>query len=363
MSDEKTSSTIVGAARSARSLASPSFRWGLIGGIGALAVLVIWRMVSPATEVKMPKSKAEMDLEKIMDNTKKAGTNAVVPATQGGKQSDQPTSDHAAMTSLTEDKVKAEMEARKKAEAEERLLSSLAYQHYVRRFQGLKHDPALAAEWDRRLREAQAAGKPINHAPGDLSTEDLDMLRRTRPDLVAQLNATRAGGEVGTAGSGKVAGGTSTMGGANVPAGIDPKTGLPIGAVTGNAAQDDVVYALLDDGSPDLARGAVPVTVQYDLPGTKEKGTKTIWVRPGYLTGRGRPIDPAALKDEDDAYRRSLKDPTEVPHEAAANVAIPYRYTNPRTRVAPGTDFSFQNRHVMALPNPAQQPAPSGGKK
>lgn len=367
MSEDKSSSTIVGAARSARSLASPSVRWGLIGGIGVLAVLVIWRMVSPATEVRMPKSRAELDLEKIMDSSKQAGSTAVAPTGQAAtKQSDQPTGDAAAMAALTEAKSKADIEARKKAETEERLLSSLAYRHYLRRFQGLKHDPVLAAEWDRRLREAKAGGKTPPQSPGELTNEDLEMIRRNRPDLYAQWSSTVEGGAPG--GSTKVAGAPSsaTTGAANVPAGIDPKTGLPLGAVASVGGQEDVVYALLEDGSPDLARGAVPVTVQYDLPGTKEKGTKTIWVRPGYLSGRSRPIDPAALKDEDDQYRRALKDPTEVPHDASANVAIPFRYNNGRTRVAADADFSFQNRYVVAQSSSATQPAqkaPTGGKK
>ena len=361
MTDKDNSSvTIVGPGKSARSLASPSVRYALLGAFGIIGALVIWRIVSPAHEVKQAKSKAETDLEKIMDTSKKAGATATSGGVAAGKMSDQPTGDPEAIARLNEVEAKKALDAKRKTEAEDRMLANLAYQEYIKRAQGLKYEPAMAAEWERRLKDAQAKGQPAPMPP-EMTAENLEEIRKTQPELYNRWMAMH--GQKGTAVASAVPGqkgqpgpaGAPTAGVAGVgavPAGVDPKTGLPSDAVGHTGLPSDVAYALLDDGSPDIARGAIPVTVQYDIPGSKEKMTKTIWVRPGYLTNRSRPVDPTLLRDEDEAYRRSMKDSTDVPHEAAANVTIPYRYTNAKTRVAPGTDFSFQNRYVVVLPNP-----------
>lgn len=357
--------------RSARFVASKQMRFVLIGSLVFLVALVLWRMFAGGKDEKPIKSNAETQLEKIMDATNKEGKTPPESKTITGKGAEQPSGDPEALQVLNQAKADDDAKERRKMEAEQRMLTALAYQHYNRKIQGLKYDSELANQWERKITDSQRNGQAAPTPPTGPNPEDFETLKTTRPDLYAKWVSLRGGPQPYIAPGAPGAGGaipTSTPAGQPnvtalagsglgqsmpkaVPVGIDPKTGLPTGVVMGD--QSAVVYSLLDDGSPDIGNGAIPVQIQYVPPGATQAVTVIKWLRPGYLSGRTRPYDPMALKEEDESFRRSLKDSTEVPMDSATvGVSIPYRYSSAKTRVSQGGDFKFQNRYVVVLPNP-----------
>lgn len=375
---------------SARFLANPKARYILFGIFGFIVIMLIWRIVAPPGANQNIKSKAETDIEKIIDNSKKTGLDDKgKPTTPKAKAAEQPAGDPEAIAVLNTVDAKNEAAAKRKAIADQQALDQLAYQNYSRKMQGLSYDQELASAWEAKMAAAAAEGKVLS-APVDIAPENLEELKRSNPTLYAKWLAMRGGDarpgsyqqQQGTVAQGK--GGAQGQGGSaaqahlaalqnggtapgGIPAGIDPKTGLPTGGTGGAAGPmnpSDVIFALADDGTPDIAHGAIPVTVQYIPPGSNQPVTITKWVRPGYLTNRVRPVDPRLAMEEDEAYRRSMKDSPDVPADATANpVSIPYRYTNARVRVAPANDFRAQNHYVVVLPNPNGQLTPPNPPK
>ena len=366
----------------ARPMATKWMRYALIGGLVFIIALVAWRMFAGSKDDKKIVSKAEKDLSKIMDATSADGKSASQVKGMNGKGAEQATGDQEALMALNQSKADDDTKERRKMEAENRMIDALAFQNYQRKVQGLKYDQALAAEWERRISEAQRNGQTMPSVPTGPQAQDFDELRKSRPDLYAKWvalsgdpNRSRAFAGQITPGSGlpapAAAGGPqglnqamptvtasgpaqALLGAKPVPVGIDPKTGLPVAVTSGDP--DSPVYSLMDDGSPDIGHGAIPVQVQFTPPGATAPVTLIKWLKPGFLTGRIRPYDPGALKEEDEAFRRSLKDSTDVPADTSANnVAIPYRYTSNRVRATGTTDFRFQNRYVVVLPNPSGQ--------
>jgi len=368
--------------KSARIWANPKARMALLGGFGLIIVMLIWRVVSPSGKDQNLKSKTEKDLENIIDKSKKDGTDdkGRQPNIQK-KASDQPSGDPDAIAVLNTMDARNAAAAKRKADAEEQAIANLAYQHYSRKQQGLSYEAELAAAWEQRMAKAASEGKVLA-APSEISAENLEELKRTNPELYARWIAT-SGGVIKTGNrgpqiaqaekpgpGGKAAGGAVAPVPGAIPPGIDPKTGLPTaGTVPGGLAlPPDVVFALADDGTPDIAHGAIPVQIQYTPPGSSQPVTIVKWVRPGYLTQRVRPVDPRLAMEEDEAYRRSMKDTTDIPVDTQSKpVPIPYRYTNAKVRVSNG-EFNFQNKYVVVLPNPKGKltppnpPVPGGQK-
>lgn len=364
--------------QSARIWANPKARMALFMGFGLIILMLIWRIVAPSGKNQNLKSKTESDLERIIDKSKKTGTDdkGQQPNIQK-KASDQPSGDPEAIAILnTVDARKAAADKRK-ADAAEQALENLAYQNYSRKMQGLSYDSELAAAWEARMAKAASEGKVLG-APAEITAENLAELKRTNPELYARWIATQ-GGVIKTGNRGQEvavtkpgAKGPGAAAPTNIPPGIDPKTGLPVagGVVVGGTPglPSDVIFALADDGTPDIAHGAIPVQIQYTPPGSSQPVTLVKWVRPGYLTGRVRPVDPRLAMEEDEAFRRSMKDSTDIPVDPQNKpVGIPYRYTNAKVRVSSG-EFNFQNKYVVVLPNPQGQLTPPnppmpGGRK
>lgn len=361
---------------SARVWANPKARIALMCAFGGIILLLIWRVMAPPDKNQNLKSRSEMDLEKIVDNSTKEGKDDKGKPVNIQKQaSDQPAGDPEAISILNTVDARNAAAAKRKADAEEQAMAMLAYQNFSRKQQGLSHDPALAAAWETRMAQASSEGKTLA-APSEISAENLEELKKTNPELYAKWIAIQGGSpkvaqrgpDPSAAGrpQGKVDPRALVAGGqpGSIPPGINPKTGLPEGVpgtlqVPGMAGiPSDVVYALADDGTPDIANGAIPVQIQYTPPGSTQPVTITKWIRPGYLTGRVRPVDPRIALEEDDAYRRSMKDSTDIPVDTQhAPVSIPFRYTNAKVRVTSG-DFHFENRYVVVLPNPKGKLSP-----
>jgi len=373
---------------SARFLANPKARYILFGIFGFIIIMLIWRIVAPPGANQNIKTKAETDIEKIIDNSKKSGLDDKgKTTTPQAKAAEQPVGDPEAIAVLNTVDARNEAAAKRKAIADAQALDQLAYQNYSRKMQGLSYDEQMAAAWEAKMAAAAAEGKSLS-APVDIAPENLEELKRSNPTLYAKWVAMRGGDtrpgtnqqqpQVAAQGKGGAPGANAAQahlsalqkggsGPGGIPAGIDPKTGLPTGGAGGAVGPlnpSDVIFALADDGTPDIARGAIPVTVQYIPPGSNQPVTITKWIRPGYLTNRVRPVDPRLAQEEDEAYRRSMKDTTDVPADSAANVvSIPYRYTNARVRVAPANDFQAQNKYVVVLPNPYGQLTPPNPPK
>jgi len=371
--------------QSARVWANPKARMALFAGFGLIVLMLIWRVVSPSGKDQVVKSKTEKELETIIDKTKKEGTDdkGQQPNIQK-KASDQPAGDPEAIAVLNTMDARNAAAAKRKADADEQAMANLAYQHYSRKQQGLSYEPELASAWEARMAKAAAEGKVLA-APAEISAENLAELKRSNPDLYARWIATSGGvvrtgnrgpqvadaGKPGAKGAAGAPGVVAPSAGA-IPPGIDPKTGLPVaagGVIPGGLnLPSDVVFALADDGTPDIAHGAIPVQIQYTPPGSSQPVTIVKWVRPGYLTQRVRPVDPRLAAEEDEAYRRSMKDTTDIPVDTQNKpVPIPYRYTNAKVRVSNG-EFNFQNKYVVVLPNPKGKltppnpPVPGGQK-
>lgn len=350
---------------SARIWSSPKGR-KMLFGVGLLAAgFVAWRIVAPqSTPANAPKSSTEAALDKIVDNSKAAGqVGADGVKDASGKGPDQPAGDNAELAALTEAAQKQAIVDNRRKAAEEKMLDQLAYQNYMRRAQGLTYDADLAARWDNKLRSAQASGLAAPAPPAALDKDTLQEMQKDRPDLMAQWKAMGGqGGKAPDASGGIVP--TMTAGSvAGIPASIDPKTGLPV-----DAKGKQGLYAVNEDGSPDIEDGAIPVRLEYTPPGASQPVTVTRWVHPGYLSGRVRPVNPADLLEQDQAWRRALTESSDIPNDQTTSVAIPTRFDPSIQRVPSSQDFVAQNHYVIVLPNPKGQktppnPAPPGGAK
>ncbi len=354
---------------SARVWANPKARMALFGAFGCIVLMLIWRIVAPPGKEQKVKSQVENDLEKIIDNSKKDGNgDKDRPTNIQKKAADQPVGDPEAVAVLNTVDARNAAAAKRKADAEDQAMAQLAFQNYSRRQQGLSYDPTLAAAWEVRMAKAAADGQVLA-APAEISLENLEELKKSNPELYAKwvtlqggaIKAGSKGPQMASAPGAAQKGGASVLAPGTIPPGIDPKTGLPTGAIGATGAGTvgsnvglpaDFAYALADDGTPDIANGAIPIQISYTPPGSSQPVNITKWVRPGYLTGRVRPVDPRAAIEEDEAFRRAMKDTTDIPVDTQhAPAGIPYRYTNAKVRVG-GGDFTFANRYVVVLPNP-----------
>jgi hypothetical protein len=91
-----------------------------------------------------------------------------------------------------------------------------------------------------------------------------------------------------------------------IPAGIDPKIHRRSGWC-GPLNPSDVIFALADDTT-------LPVAPSRDRPIPRSNQPVTITADPARVSDhRVRPVDPRLAQEEDEAYRRSMKDTTDVP--------------------------------------------------
>jgi len=339
-------------------------RFLMIGALVGVAYLGYAMWDAGAKEEK-PKSDAEKQLEKI--KAKQGAAADSLAAQQRSEQlkvkNEQAMGDPESMKLL--DKVRAEKEAEIKAQkdAEDTAAMLVENLHYSRKVQLLPHDPAMAAKWESRMQQAQAAGKGVEVKK--LTEQEEKLLQAKNPELWASLQKVRgmntpkiqvvpAANPTIVKAPGAAGSGVQGQGGHQVPVpgSIDPRTGLPVSAGIPPAGEAPLVSGLKADGTPDIENGAYPITFSYIPLGEKNPVTVTQWVKPGYLTGRTRPYAPAEIQEADRQWRQSLKASTDVNEKEGSNVAIPYRVAPSKTHVGSG-DFHFQQRYVAVQPNPA----------
>lgn len=336
--------------------------------IGVLAVLVALVMFKATkSDAKKdaenaPKSDAVKALERMRDASSKNLQQESLASRDVKSPTDQPKGDAEATRLLADLEAKKEAESFRQKNAEDAVRAALEYTQFQRKLQGLPYDVKLASAWEKRLEVAKVAGAAPPSAPPPPSKEAVQIVREKNPELARALEGANnvtinvKSGEAGAKG-GSVTASVQGAGAVNattqvgVPDGIDPKTGLPRSALAAGPDQGNF-NALLPDGTPDLEGGAVPIQVQYTPPGSSQAITITRWIRPGYLQGRTRPYDPRDLVMEDQAYRASMKAPTDLPEDKATQATkIPFRMSGATSRVH-HQDFVYQNRHVVVLPNP-----------
>lgn len=343
-----------------------------LGVIAMLGVLVMYKSMKsdPKKDAEnAPKSEAVRALERMREANAKGLEQESQSSRDVKSPTDQPKGDPEATRLLADLEAKKEAENQRLKSAEDAVRAALEYTQFQRKLQGLPYNAALATAWEKRLEAAKIAGATPPGPPPPPSKESVQIVREKNPELAKALDGANSvtinvkGTEGGKGGGGlstSVQGGAGVnsnvaAGGHGIPDGIDPKTGLPRTAIgDGGAAGHGGggFNALLADGTPDLEGGAVPIQVQYTPPGSSQAITITRWIRPGYLQGRIRPYDPRDLVMEDQAFRTSMKAPTDLPEDKATqSTRIPFRMGGAPTKVH-HQDFVYQNRHVVVLPNP-----------
>lgn len=338
---------------------------GALVVLAGVVVIILWRIVSASNKQVLPKTKAQLELEQLK---KKTNDTAKVIGSQdhgenlNAKGSDQPTGDSKAIAVLQEARLKDEDATKKLKEAEDAAQAQAEYTHYSRMLQRMPHDPAMAAAWQRRVAEASMSGQAPPSPPPAISREAAEILKSKNPALLAKANGgVSSQGSQSGAPNVKIAQGSAAP--SNLPPNVDPKTGLPIGAVTVGAAPQELggssIYAVGPDGMPDLEGGAVPVTFQFIPPGESQPRTVTRWVRPEFLTSRGIPYDPKDLVMVNQAYWSSLRAPTDIPEDKAAlAIRIPATVQSNRSRATGAANFTATNNYVVVVPNPKGRLSP-----